>query len=56
MLNACLYQIRNGEKRWYQLKDRKALIRVKGAILLEMEFVYNPVRHLVNLLRIVAFL
>lgn len=38
-----LLKIRNGEKRWYALKDRKLQHRAKGQILLEMEVVWNPV-------------
>lgn len=38
-----LLKVRNGEKKWYGLKDRKLKIKVKGQILLEMDVVYNPV-------------
>ncbi|KAG0437710.1 hypothetical protein HPB47_017321, partial [Ixodes persulcatus] len=37
-----LIKIKNGEKKWYGLKDRKLKTRVKGQILLEMNVVYNP--------------
>ncbi|XP_046662457.1 LOW QUALITY PROTEIN: multiple C2 and transmembrane domain-containing protein-like [Homalodisca vitripennis] len=39
-------RIRNGEKRWYALKDKKLYSRAKGnspQILLEMNVVWNPV-------------
>lgn len=36
-------QIKNGERRWYALKDKKLVHKVKGAIQLEMDFVYNHV-------------
>uniref|UniRef100_A0AC34RPM4 C2 domain-containing protein n=1 Tax=Panagrolaimus sp. JU765 TaxID=591449 RepID=A0AC34RPM4_9BILA len=39
-----LLKIRNCEKRWYNLKDRKLFGRVKGRILLEMDFLWNPVK------------
>ncbi|XP_022662645.1 multiple C2 and transmembrane domain-containing protein 1-like isoform X3 [Varroa destructor] len=39
-----LVSIRNGEKRWYQLKDRELKKRAKGQILLEFEVVYNPIK------------
>lgn len=42
-----LLRIRNGEKRWYALKDRKLRSRAKGnnpQILLEMNLVWNPIR------------
>ena len=39
-----LWQVRNMERRWFMLKDRKLLVRAKGAILLEMDLIYNPVR------------
>ncbi|KAL0278274.1 UNVERIFIED_CONTAM: hypothetical protein PYX00_000131 [Menopon gallinae] len=42
-----LLRIRNGEKRWYCLKDKKLHIRAKGncpMILLEMNVVWNPIR------------
>ena len=42
-----LLRIRNGEKRWYALKDRKLRSRAKGSnpqILLEMNLVWNPIR------------
>jgi len=38
-----LLQVRNCQKCWYQLKDRKLMSRTKGAIQLEMMFVYNKV-------------
>lgn len=37
------FQIKNKEKRWYALKDKKLRHRVKGQILLEFELYYNPV-------------
>ncbi|RZC36102.1 C2 domain containing protein, partial [Asbolus verrucosus] len=42
-----LLRIRNGEKRWYALKDRKLRSRAKGnnpQILLEMTLLWNPIR------------
>lgn len=39
-----LLKIKNGEKKWYGLKDRKLKTRVKGQILLEMSVVYNPIK------------
>lgn len=42
-----LLRIRNGEKRWYALKDKTMYNRAKGAapqILLEMTVVWNPIR------------
>uniref|UniRef100_A0A7E4VRZ0 Multiple C2 and transmembrane domain-containing protein 1 n=1 Tax=Panagrellus redivivus TaxID=6233 RepID=A0A7E4VRZ0_PANRE len=39
-----LLQIRNGERMWYYLKDKKQAKRSKGAILLEMEVLWNPVK------------
>ncbi|CAC5371380.1 Multiple C2 and transmembrane domain-containing protein 2,Multiple C2 and transmembrane domain-containing protein,Multiple C2 and transmembrane domain-containing protein 1 [Mytilus coruscus] len=39
-----LLRIRCGEKRWYTLKDKKLLNRTKGAIMLEIDVVYNPLK------------
>ncbi|XP_023309871.1 multiple C2 and transmembrane domain-containing protein isoform X3 [Anoplophora glabripennis] len=42
-----LLRIRNGEKRWYALKDKKLRSRAKGSnpqILLEMTIIWNPIR------------
>lgn len=42
-----LLRIRNGEKRWYALKDKKLCGRAKGncsQILLELSVVYSPIR------------
>jgi hypothetical protein len=39
-----LLKIRNCEKRWYGLKDRKLRIPVKGRVLLEMDVLWNPVK------------
>ncbi|CAD6184133.1 unnamed protein product [Caenorhabditis auriculariae] len=39
-----LLTIRNCEKRWFALKDRKLKSRVKGEILLEMDLIWNQVR------------
>ena len=36
-------QIKNGEKKWYALKDKRCFSRSKGQILLEMDLMYNPV-------------
>ncbi|MFH4977779.1 hypothetical protein AB6A40_004488 [Gnathostoma spinigerum] len=38
-----LLKIRNCEKRWYVLKDRKLRQRVKGQVLLELDVIWNPV-------------
>lgn len=41
-----LLKIRNNEKRWYALKDKKLRSRAKGnspQILLEMQIIWNPV-------------
>lgn len=48
-----LLTIRNGEKRWYALKDKKMRARAKGnfpQILLEMSVIWNPVSVLLYLL------
>ncbi|KRT85778.1 C2 domain containing protein [Oryctes borbonicus] len=42
-----LLRIKNGEKRWYALKDKKLRSRAKGSspqILLEMAVIWNPIR------------
>ncbi|KAG1658742.1 Multiple C2 and transmembrane domain-containing protein [Nymphon striatum] len=39
-----LLKIRNKEKRWFALKDKKLKNRAKGQICLEMELIYNPIR------------
>ncbi|CAH0552191.1 unnamed protein product [Brassicogethes aeneus] len=42
-----LLRIRNGERRWYALKDKKLRSRAKGngpQILLELNVVWNPIR------------
>lgn len=39
-----LLKIKNGEKVWYQLKDKKCTLRSKGQILLELTLIYNPLR------------
>ncbi|CAD5208747.1 unnamed protein product [Bursaphelenchus xylophilus] len=39
-----LLKIRNCERRWYCLKDRKLQTQVKGRILLEMDVIWNPVK------------
>ncbi|XP_033099872.1 multiple C2 and transmembrane domain-containing protein 1-like isoform X9 [Anneissia japonica] len=39
-----LLNIKNGERKFYSLKDKKLRARVKGAILLEMEFIFNTVK------------
>ena len=42
-----LWKIKNGEKKWYHLKDRKLIRAARGncpQILLEMELIWNPVR------------
>lgn len=45
-----LLSIRNCERRWYALKDRKLRQRVKGEILLEMDIIWNPIRAAVRTL------
>ncbi|KAL1493655.1 hypothetical protein ABEB36_009354 [Hypothenemus hampei] len=48
-----LLRIRNGEKRWYALKDKKLRSRAKGnspQILLEMSLIWNPIRACVRTL------
>lgn len=50
-----LWRIKNGEKKWYTLKDRKLIHPARGTnpqILLEMEVAWNPVRLLVYCLKI----
>uniref|UniRef100_A0A1I8A2Y5 C2 domain-containing protein n=1 Tax=Steinernema glaseri TaxID=37863 RepID=A0A1I8A2Y5_9BILA len=37
-----LIKIKNCEKRWYALKDRKLEHRAKGQILLELDVIWNP--------------
>lgn len=42
-----LLRIRNNEKRWYALKDKKMFTRARGnspQILLEMNVIWNPIR------------
>lgn len=39
-----LLSIKNGEKKWFALKDKKCIHRSKGQILLEMSVIYNPIR------------
>ncbi|GBN19501.1 Multiple C2 and transmembrane domain-containing protein, partial [Araneus ventricosus] len=39
-----LLKVRNGEKKWYVLKDKKLRMRAKGQILLEIYVFYNPIR------------
>ncbi|XP_076444244.1 multiple C2 and transmembrane domain-containing protein 1-like [Babylonia areolata] len=39
-----LLRIRNGERRWYALKDKKLNRRTKGAILLELDLIFNHVK------------
>lgn len=45
-LSLPLLNIKNGDKRWYSLKDKKMRTRAKGncpQILLEMTVIWNPV-------------
>lgn len=51
-----LEQVRNGEKRWYQLKDKKGQLRVKGAIQLELDLIVNHVRVLCSTFSLIASL
>ncbi|XP_078316307.1 multiple C2 and transmembrane domain-containing protein 1-like isoform X4 [Crassostrea virginica] len=39
-----ILQMKRGVRRWYALKDKKLTGRSKGAILLEMDYIYNPVK------------
>lgn len=39
-----LLRIKNGDKKWYHLKDKKLTTRAKGQVMLEMEVVFNPLR------------
>ncbi|XP_076336283.1 multiple C2 and transmembrane domain-containing protein-like isoform X2 [Tachypleus tridentatus] len=39
-----LLKIKNDEKRWYALKDKKLKGRAKGQILLELDIIYNPIK------------
>ncbi|XP_041372653.1 multiple C2 and transmembrane domain-containing protein 1-like isoform X3 [Gigantopelta aegis] len=43
-VNIPILRVRNGERRWYALKDKKLLHRSKGAILLEMHVVFNHIK------------
>lgn len=48
-----LLNIRNGEKRWYALKDKKMRARAKGnypQILLEMTVIWNPLKGAIRVL------
>ena len=44
MFVSILLQIKNGERKYYALKDKKLRRRAKGAILLEMEVIWNNPR------------
>ncbi|CAJ0575544.1 unnamed protein product, partial [Mesorhabditis spiculigera] len=39
-----LITIRNCEKKWFALKDKKLMNRVRGDILLELDLIWNPIR------------
>ncbi|XP_038070847.1 multiple C2 and transmembrane domain-containing protein 1-like isoform X2 [Patiria miniata] len=39
-----LLRVKNGERKYYALKDKKMRRRAKGAILLEMDFVFNSIK------------
>ncbi|KAE9419062.1 hypothetical protein Angca_005104 [Angiostrongylus cantonensis] len=39
-----LMSIKNCERRWYALKNKKLNARVKGKILLELDVIWNPIR------------
>ncbi|XP_076464981.1 multiple C2 and transmembrane domain-containing protein 1-like isoform X2 [Babylonia areolata] len=39
-----LLRIKSGERRWYALKDKKLIHRSKGAVLMEMNLVFNHVK------------
>ncbi|UJR10042.1 hypothetical protein I4U23_014264 [Adineta vaga] len=43
-----LLTIKNGEKKWMQLKDRKCLLPVKGAIEIEATFVYSNLKAVIR--------
>ncbi|KAJ8304732.1 hypothetical protein KUTeg_018315 [Tegillarca granosa] len=39
-----LLKIKQGERKWYALKDKKLIHKSRGAIQLELDYVYNPVK------------
>ncbi|XP_033633799.1 multiple C2 and transmembrane domain-containing protein 1-like isoform X2 [Asterias rubens] len=39
-----ILKVKNGERKYYALKDKKLRQRAKGAILLEMDFVFNSIK------------
>ncbi|XGW23854.1 hypothetical protein V3C99_005792 [Haemonchus contortus] len=39
-----LLSIKNCERKWYALKNKKLTARVKGEILLELDVIWNPIR------------
>ncbi|XP_064650930.1 multiple C2 and transmembrane domain-containing protein 1-like isoform X5 [Lineus longissimus] len=39
-----LLRMKNGERKWYALRDRKLNRKAKGAIMLEMDFIYNHLK------------
>ncbi|CAF3927185.1 unnamed protein product [Adineta steineri] len=43
-----LLAIKNGVKKWYQLKDQKCLLPVKGAIEIEATFVYTQLKAVIR--------
>lgn len=48
-----LLRIRNGEKRWYALKDKNMSARAKGLqpqIQMEMNIIFNPMRAAIRVL------
>jgi hypothetical protein len=49
-----LWRIKNGEKKWYVLKDQKQIRAARGTnpqILLEMDLVWNPVNLIIKRIR-----
>jgi hypothetical protein len=44
----CCVKIRNGEKKWLRLKDKKCLLPVKGAIEIEATFLYTDIKGLIR--------
>ncbi|CAL1542502.1 unnamed protein product, partial [Lymnaea stagnalis] len=39
-----LLKVRNGDRRWYALKDRKMVHKTKGSVQLEMDLVFNHIK------------
>jgi hypothetical protein len=41
-------KIKNGEKKWISLKDRKCILPVKGAIEIEATFIYTNLKAIIR--------